>query len=370
MNRGRLIVMKQFWNNVKKDQRLKSRAFWLRFFAYGMPFAFLLYMLYWNFLPFGYDKEFVIDVGSPYDMSGEFRLKPSEYLSDRMSTTTMNGLVETWREVSGPIYAVYNPSGVLRDKRMYIDVEGDNVTVMPLEIIDDYSRYDWDYIWDFTHGSKPSEFYGKADFFSNNSPQACAYFDGNSGDRLELSNSADLFEDQAFSVYVNWQPDSDATSSQQIVGHYNWELFQNRDSVVFQVGRMSDQNGPFFSIRYPVTPDFFGRKHSALAIYNPSNENGRIDLYIDERYVGRTYFQRLRIWPGYNSDRDLSFGKSEHGNGTYFTGCIFRSAIMNGVAISDRKNSSYRINGMGEISIPLMTTERSVIRSVILRIND
>jgi len=146
MNRGRLIVMKQFWNNVKKDQRLKSRAFWLRFFAYGMPFAFLLYMLYWNFLPFGYDKEFVIDVGSPYDMSGEFRLKPSEYLSDRMSTTTMNGLVETWREVSGPIYAVYNPSGVLRDKRMYIDVEGDNVTVMPLEIIDDYSRYDWDYI--------------------------------------------------------------------------------------------------------------------------------------------------------------------------------------------------------------------------------
>src|SRR3989338_2800467 len=62
---------------------VREPKFWLTFAAYAIPLAVLLYVLYINFLPFGYNKTFVINVGAQDDTSGEFRLDPSRYLSDR-----------------------------------------------------------------------------------------------------------------------------------------------------------------------------------------------------------------------------------------------------------------------------------------------
>ena len=297
---------------------VKNPIFWLRFSAYAIPFAFLLYVLYWNFLPFGYNKTFTINVGSPSDTSGEFRLEPSKYLSERK--TAPDGT--TYRELNGDATAIFEPKAVLKNATITVSVEGDGVSILPPHIDFDPSTVKWDYSWDFTKKETASQFKGDAFWFDS-----ATYFDGKS--RLELPDTADKFESGPFTVYAEWLPKDDKGNGQQIVGHFNWELWQNNDSVFFQVGRMNDKDGPMYSIKYPITPDFFNQKHTALAIYNPS-ENGYIELYVDGDFAGRTYFNTDMIWDGYNGKENLSFGWTPHNNkrNSYFSGSICSVAFV------------------------------------------
>ena len=71
-----LSILKKFLAKIKVW--IKDPIFWARFLGYAIPLAFLLYVLYINFLPFGYNKTFVINVGSANDTKvGEFYLEPS-----------------------------------------------------------------------------------------------------------------------------------------------------------------------------------------------------------------------------------------------------------------------------------------------------
>ncbi len=288
----------------------KTPEFWLRVAAYGIPLAFLLYVLYWNFLPFGYNKTFTIQVGGPNDTSGEFYLEPSRNLSERK--TASDGT--TYRELNGTAYAVFKPKAVLKDAKITVSVEGEGVSIIPPQIDFDPDSVQWDYSWDFSK-EIPSDLKGNAFHFDD-----CAYFDGKS--KLELPDSADKFEDGPFTVYAEWMPKDDQHDFQEIVGHYNWELLQNKDSVSFQVGRMNDASGPFYSINYPVANDFFSEKHYALAIYSPSQVNGIIDLFIDGKWAGRNDLGSDAISQGYNRNVNLTLGKASHGVATYLKSCV------------------------------------------------
>jgi hypothetical protein len=154
--------------------------------------------------------------------------------------------------------------------------------------------------------------------------KGCLYFDGNT--RLTLQNSSDKFETGPFAVYVEWKPEV-ANNSQQIIGHGNWELWQNEKNVQFMVGRMYN-NGPMYSIYYPVSEDFFNNKHSLLAIYNPS-QNGYIELYVDEIYAGKKEFGNETIWKDYGGN-DLTLGWTPHnyGNSPYYEGSICNAKFV------------------------------------------
>jgi hypothetical protein len=323
----------------------------LRFLAYAIPLGFLLYVLYWNFLPFGYNKTFTIDVGSPGDTSGEFYLEPSRDLSERK--TAPDG--STYRELNGIAYAVFKPKAVLKNATITVSVEGlprqseatAGVSIIPPVIDFNPDSVEWDYAWDFTKATSDN---GLITFDGNASSSpaltgnafpfdGCMYFDGKS--RLEMASSSDMFESGPFTVYVEWKPENSTDNFQEIVGHYNWELLQNKDSVQFQIGRMNDAQGHFYSVSYPITPDFFNQKHSALAIYTPgatSTDNGYIDLFVDGNNARRTSIGTSTIFADYNGDRNLTFGNKFYQN-NFFKGCLFRVSFNYKAILSSTKDS-------------------------------
>lgn len=311
--------------------RLKDASFWLKFAAYALPGAFLLYVLYWNFLPFGYDKTFVINVGAPGDTSGEFHLESSKDLSE--PKVAADGT--TYRELNGIAYATFEPKAVLRNATLSVSVEGDGVSLIPPHIDFDPTSVNWNYVWDFSKEIPEKGLVSSAIYDAN---QKAAYFDGLS--QIKVSQSANKFEEGPFTVYAEWMPQDSEDNAQQIVGHYNWELWQNATSVEFRAGRMNDAEGPAYSIKYPiVNPDaFFNQKHTVLAVYNPG-ENGYIELYVDGNFVDRKYIGVDTLWKDYGANKfSLSFGKSEHGIAKYFLGYIYNVQFSN-KSTDETKNS-------------------------------
>jgi len=109
--------MKQLLNKIttKSKQLLKDPIFWARFLGYAIPLAFLLYVLYINYLPFGYHKTFTINVGSNNDTKvSEFYLEPSPDLSERK--TAADGT--PYRELNGMATAVFKPNVVLKNNKI------------------------------------------------------------------------------------------------------------------------------------------------------------------------------------------------------------------------------------------------------------
>lgn len=338
--------MHKFLEHLKSGKWLKSPIFWARFFAYAIPLTFLLYVLYQNFLPLGYDRSFTVNVGSPTDTDvGEFYLQPSKDLGEKK--VAPDGT--TYRELNGSARAIFRPKAVLKDAKVTVSVIGDGVSLIPPVLdFDPSSITDWDYSWDFTK-EIPRGLVGTAFMFDGST-----YFDGKS--RLELPNTANKFENKGFSIYVEWEPADSNSNGQQIIGHFNWELWQNKDSVYFQVGRMNDAKGPTYSIKYPIaTPtDFFNKKHTALAVYNPS-ESGYIEFYVDNLFAGRTYFANEKIFTKYG-DQNLSLGKSNHGNANYFTGSIYKLNTVSRNVLSPQSEIYLTATNNDQIYISIIST--------------
>lgn len=176
----------------------------------------------------------------------------------------------------------------------------------------------------------------------------CLIFDGNT--RLVLPNSSNDFENGPFSVYVEWTPTL-ANNSQELIGHYNWEIWQNEKTVHFMIGRTYNQ-GPMYSIHYLVNPNFFNRPHSLLAVYNPSSqksEAGYIELYVDGNFAGRKEFGDETIWIDYGN-RDLSLGKSMHGIAIDYMGSICNARLAYAPLISENDYAGFSVNlNVGEV---------------------
>ncbi len=291
--------------------------FWLTFAAYAIPLGFLLYVLYWNFLPFGYDKTFTIQVGSPGDTSGEFHLDSSPGLSEPMIAPDGT----TYRTLNGMAKLVLTPGVSLRNARVSVSIDGSpGVSILPPSIDFNLNSVQWNYLWDFSTSSQKN-LVGAA-FHKDN----CEFFDGKS--KLELPNSADEFESGPLTIYTEWEPEDSVNDNQEIVGHFNWTIWQNSNNVVFTVGRMNSGSGGFYSITYPISNSlFFKVNHSLIATYNPGTD-GYIDLYVDSYHAGRTYFGNQTIWPEY-SNENLSLGWTSHdySRNPFFKGCIYKLAL-------------------------------------------
>jgi hypothetical protein len=312
--------LKNFWAHVKGGTWLKSPFFWAKFLGYSIPLGIFLYILYLNYLPFGYHKTFTIDVGSEGDTTvSEFYLEPSPDLSERK--TAPDGT--TYRELNGTATVVFRPKAVLKGAEVTVEVEGEGVTVIPPSIDFDPNSVTWDYDWDFTKGT-PANLKNDGVFAFD----GMSYFDGAS--RVEMPDSSNRFDDGPFTVYAEWTPANPGTDFQQIVGHYNWELLQDKNAVRFFIGRTNGGEGPFYSSEYKITdPEaFFGKKHVAIATYapDPTGGFGYIELFIDGHLAQRTQVGSDLLWTNYGNE-GLSFGKSAHGTASFFKGGITRVSL-------------------------------------------
>jgi hypothetical protein len=344
--------MKNILNKIlnKTKQLIKDPIFWARFLGYAIPLAFLLYVLYINYLPFGYHKTFTINVGAPNDTKvGEFYLEPSPDLSDRK--TDISG--KPFRELNGMATAVFKPNVVLKNAKITVSVEGDGVSLIPPYLDFDPNSVQWDKSWDFTKGV-PKDLKNdnnKAFYFDG-----ATYFDGTA--RLELASSSNMFESGPFTVYAEWMPINDASSSQQIVGHYNWELWQNSNSVYFQVGRMNNATGTMYSIKYPIDKTFFNQKHSMIAVYSPANTNGYIELFVDGKYAGKTYLGPDKIYNNYGKN-NLSVGWTPHNynKSPLFKGNIYIIDIASKNIIQNKSIINLTVDSSRVLNI-LVTSEK------------
>lgn len=339
----------------KAKRLLKNPIFWAKFLGYAIPIAFLAYVLYQNYLPFGYSKSFTIEVGSESDTQvSEFYLEPSQNLSERKTDEKGN----PYRELHGLASVVFKPNAILKNATITVESTDPGVSLIPPFIdFDPASSTWWDLSYDFTKGVPAELKNNKAFLFDE-----ATYFDGTA--RVELPSSSDKFENGPLSVYAEWMPANSENDSQQIVGHYNWELSQNKNSVSFQVGRMNDAKGPIYKIHSIINKDFWGKKHSALAIYNPG-ENGYIELYVDGKFADRTYFGTSTIWGDYGKN-NMSFGKSAHGSANFFKGNLYNVNISSKNLLEQKSYIRFPIFEKQTIQIPFISETTSTLRKVIL----
>ena len=257
--------------------------------------------------------------------------------------------------------AVFKPNVVLKNAKITVEVQGDGVSLIPPYLDFDPNSVQWDKSWDFTKGV-PKDLKNdnnKAFYFDG-----ATYFDGTA--RLELASSSNMFEDGPFTVYAEWMPINDASSSQQIVGHYNWELWQNSDSVQFQVGRTNNATGTIYKIKYPIDNTFFNQKHSAIAIYSPSDTNGYIELFIDGNFADRIYLGPDKIWRDYNTTNNLSLAWSPHGKNKnpFFKGNLYKINIFNNNIFPNQTKINFVANSVQNISIIVASCATSSINEL------
>lgn len=342
-------------------QQLKNPAFWARFAGFAIPIAFLAYVMYLNYLPFGYNKTFTLNIGSANDTKvSEFYLEPSPDLSERKVAEDGS----TYRELNGMAKLIFKPRAVLKNAKVTVEAKDDGVLLIPPFIDFNPASLVWDYGWDFTK-ELPKDLINKGAFYFDGN----TYFSGNAS--MEMVDSKDLFEDGPFTIYAEWTPIDDQGSFQQIAGHYNWELLQYGDRIRFMVGRMNDKEGPFYNIEYIIKKplEFFSQKHMALAIYYPSDTNGYIELFVDGEFVDRVYFGTDKIWNDYNGNKNLSFGKSGHGAANYFKGAVNRFYIV-GKNIFDKKSViNFVVNDKKEVAIPIITSATTTIANFKLHVD-
>jgi hypothetical protein len=336
---------------------IKKPEFWLTFAAYTIPLALLLYVLYINFLPFGYNKTFTITVGAQSDSAGAFHLDvPSNLsiLSDRIATA--NG--SQYRFINGGVTAEFQPDVALKNAQITVNVQSyppGSVQTVPSTINLNLNSAQWNFDWNFAT-TTPNPLKGNA---SNAS--GCEYFDGDS--ILQFPSSSNEFESGPFTVYAQWEPEDSADNAQEIIGHYNWEILQNKTSVEFLVHTITGSH----SISYSIDPGFFNAEHSLVAIYSPSTTQGYFELYVDNALAGYHPLGTSTISVQYGN-ANLTMGKDGFSDGKYLNGCIYNIDFANKDLITLSPIVVFSTTSLkGQpIEIPLISTTTTELLSVSL----
>jgi len=317
--------------------------------AFIIPILFLGYALYVNFHPLGYEKSYEVIIGENGTVS--------PILSEIFITNTAGRkILSLPNGVLGQVNLVVEPKFSLKNATANISIEGDGVSLgTPIDF--NPNDYKWDYKWNFTNGI-PANLNGTAQF---NPELNCAHFDAVKEQTLYLPNTSDMFESGPMSIYVKWKPSQLSEKLgdyQQIIGHFNWEVWQGKETLRFQIGRMNDANGTVYSINYPISKDFFDKEHDLLALYFPDIENGQgyIEFYIDNKFAGRESILNETIYKDYNSEKPLSMGWSPHNyeKNPYFDGCIYDVKISNNIAASNNGLTFYSMKVSDKFNIPII----------------
>lgn len=339
---------------------IKSPHFWAKFIGAIIPICFLVYVLFLNFTPFGYSKTYKLSIGAENDTdTSELYLLPSKDFSERKKTPNGN----SYRELNGIAKVVFDPIATLTNAKVDIQTTDQGITIIPPKIDFDHDLIHWDQTWDFTKGI-PSIFSTTTVFHFDDG----AYFDGKS--RLEQPNTSQDFEDGPFSIYVEWKPENPNGDFQEIIGHFNWELVQNSNSVSFQIGRMDNASGTTRTIKYPVKDDFFQKKHTAIVVYQPTKtENGFVDLFVDGFFGGRVYIQNEEIWKEYGKN-NLSFGWTPHnyGKSPYFQGSIYYASYAKSNVIGNTRRATINTQGGNAIYFTIASQATSTVSNLKLKV--
>ncbi len=279
--------------------------------AYLIPILILLSILYVNFLPLGYSDSRTIDIGSSDDTSGIFSLEGSDFLGGREERDNDS----TFRTLDGLVYATYTPKVILRDSMVDISLLGEDVYMNQQPKID----FEWDFEWTGEEFFKNFDIYNinedKEIEKTNRKPRIynnCVNLDGRT--RLELPRTVNRFQEGPFAIYVEWIPKDDA-DHQQIIGHFNWEIYQNKRDVNFSIVGTTDGNR--YSVSYDIDNNFFNQKNSLLALYNPANsknEVGFIELFVNGFSTGKEYIYDSEIDKNYGN-QNLTLGWTVHSGG-------------------------------------------------------
>lgn len=296
----------------------KNKVGFIKVLAWALPVLLILAVLYVNFPIFGFEKEYSIQVledGSVVASSGLIYFEDSKgkkisNLSDVYSLGAFNLVVE--------------PKVVLRNAVVNASISGEDVYFAKTDF--DPLNHNWDYFWDFTQGI-PSPLQGNAKFRED---LGCVYFNGSNNETLFYPNSSDMFENDSFVVYVEWMPEDSFGVNQQLIGHFNWEVWNHNTTIRFMTGRLENSNGGMPVISKQIDENFFNETHSVIAVYKADKKGfGFTDLFIDSEYISRQRLTNETIWKDYNADKNLSFGFSPHnyGKNDYFTGCIYQAGF-------------------------------------------
>lgn len=303
----------------------------LRLLAYGIPLLALAVVLYLNFLPFGYDRTFVLTPGQPGDTRGEFRIERYLGLSGR--TTGEDGV--TYRTLEGAAFLVFDPNAFLRNARATVRTDTQGVVLLPPNIAWDADSAAWEY-------RLPADAL----------PAGCIAFDGATQLPLPGLATAQGYGEEAFSVYASWTPEDDNDGFQQIAGRYGWELLQNKDDVKFQVGSTS--------VKVENRGGHFGSRHEALATYVPPSASGAgyIELYVDGHLAGRAYTAEVADVAG----RPITLGKSDYAEASYFRGCIHDVRLDGPLDFSGNEVSFRVTRARGEYPIAVVNLSGAPVR--------
>ncbi len=325
----------------------------LKILTYIIPILILLWILYLNYLPFGYSYKKVLDVGRNDHRSDIV------FLEGGGEKQKHNG--ETFRFIDNIAYIVYKPKVILKNPTLNLTLDGDNLYFHEKPDID----FKWDKKWD--NQNILDNFYGvvmndkakEKDSFKRD----CLYLDGKR--RYVLSGSVDEYNKGPFAIYLEWIPEK-GERAQQILGKYNWEIFQNEENITFQIGK-TEPEGSFFSLSYNIDSSFFNEKHSLLAIYNPG-ENGYIEMFVDDIFVGREYIGEEIISPTYG-ERKLTLGWSAHGDGKY---PMFQGSICNlnfaYKELESKKTNKLKINIKNKQNIKIPIIGEGNLKKVIFEV--
>ena len=267
---------------------------WFRLLAYLVPVGILLFVLYLNYLPFGYDRTFVIRAGVAGDRDGEFRLlQARDGFSERL--VTAEGM--PYRELSGASFAIFTPKAYLRDALAVADIDADGIMMLAPNIDLDPDAFVWDY-------TLPEDA----------AASGCTYFDGTRD--LAIPEADAVVADGPFSLYIEWTPEDDDDGFQRLIGGSGFEILQNKEDVKFELGSTT--------LKQPIdNGEFFGKRHAALAVFVPATleePDGHIDLYVDGGFSGRVYFQAGAATDP--ASGGIAIGKSPAPEATYFRGCV------------------------------------------------
>lgn len=247
-----------------------------------------------------------------------------------------------YRILNGVASIVFKPNALLKKASITIRTSADgDIYFLPPNIKFEPNSIKWDFDWDFSTGVPKSLINSNNRAFAQGNG---IFFDGSA--KMSLPKSRDVFENGPFSIYVEWNPSDDLNSYQQIIGHFNWELFQNDNAVSFRVGRMNNADGVFYVLNQPITDKevFFNHKHSALITYNPSNGSttGFIEMFVDGKFSDRKYIFFDKIFNDYNQNIDLSLGKSEYDVAHYYKGIIYKIKLINKPLLQQSKQLELR----------------------------
>lgn len=294
-----------------------------------VPVVFILVALYFSLLPLGYDQYYSLNIskdGSVHSSSDRFYFEDANgnvvnNISNLYSLGYVN-LVFKPRIFSGRT----NVSAVVDGAGIYFATG--NFTAL---------NNKGDYFWSFAK-SVPSQLWGSARFDGN---RECVYFDSSLNQTLTYQDSKDMFESGSFVVYANWLPEYTGFNNQQIMGHYNWELIQNNNSVKFIIWSLYGKDVSAHSVYYDVNKSFFNKSHEAMAIYFTDKKmgTGYIELRVDNNFAGRVPIGN-QVVLAENGENSLTFGLSFHKNSSYFNGCIYQAGFDYTNVFSGYSNST------------------------------